>query len=173
MHHDHKAAIIISPYRNVSEILQRKNVTHVVSILGVSDKLPWPSAGSRQILQLTFDDVIYTSGSFVAARREEISDLIEFSRQWNGSGTLLVHCRAAVSRSAAGAMIAAGALAGSDYAGLVTEVATARSYFRPNETMLRHADDLFEVKPGLVELIRSLRRPVRTDEWGPVTIPIR
>ena len=38
MHHDHKAAIIISPYRNVSEILQRKNVTHVVSILGVSVK---------------------------------------------------------------------------------------------------------------------------------------
>jgi predicted protein tyrosine phosphatase len=59
---------------------------------------------------LAFEDTNESSESFVAPIREQIADLIEFARRWNGAGTLLIHCRAGSSRSPAAAMIAAAAL---------------------------------------------------------------
>lgn len=51
-------------------------------------------------------------------------------------------------------------------------IRTAKAYFRPNETMLRFADDLFGSGSALAGLARSVPVPTRTDEWGPATIPL-
>ena len=165
-------AIVVSSYHHIAEVLGQADITHVISILGQIDKLDWPAVGIRAVLRLQFDDIIYSSGKFVAPNREQIADLIEFCRSWNGSGALLVHCRAGSSRSPAAAMIAAAALGRPDSAELALRVRTARAYYRPNETMLKLADALISPCPGLVDLARSIPVPTRTDTWGPVRIPL-
>jgi predicted protein tyrosine phosphatase len=87
-----KSAIIVCSLYHLSEIAEQADV--LISILGNSDKLLFPDVGNRRVLQLKFDDVSYSSGDFIAPNREQIADLIEFARSWNGSGTLAVHCRA-------------------------------------------------------------------------------
>jgi predicted protein tyrosine phosphatase len=165
-------AILISPYQQLPKVLEENDISHVVSILGRSDKLEWPSVGTRRVLRLEFDDIIYSSGSFIAPNREQIAELIEFAGSWNASGTLLLHCRAASSRSPAAGMIAAAALGRPDTASLVLRIRTAKAYHRPNESMLKLADDLLGNGSTLVNLARSVPMPTRTDEWEPVTIPL-
>jgi predicted protein tyrosine phosphatase len=173
MNHTHEPAIIISPFQHIPQVLSQNDVTRVVSILGLSDKLDWPSVGDRGVLRLRFDDIIYTSGSFVAPSADQIRQLIEFGRLWNGIGSLLVHCRAGSSRSPAAGMIVAAAVSGVDTASLVRRVLSAKAYFRPNEAMLKLADTLLVFNPGLVDLARSIPVPTRTDAWGPVRIPLK
>lgn len=166
-------AIIISPYQHLPTALDEADASHVVSILGRSDKLEWPTVGGRKVLRLEFDDINYSSGNFIAPSRDQIADLIEFAKDWSGSSALLVHCRAGSSRSPAAAIIAAAALGGPDTEALVMRVRTAKAYFRPNETMLKLADGLLGIEPALADLARSVPVPTRTDEWGPITIPLR
>lgn len=165
-------AIIVSPYQHVATIVERITLTHVISILGESDQLEWPPVGACKVLRLKFDDIVYSSQRFIAPNRDQIADLIEFARDWNGIGTLLVHCRAGSSRSPAAAMIAAAALGRPDTRALVFRVRTAKAYFRPNETMLKLADALLTPCPNLVGLARSIPVPTQTDPWGPVMIPL-
>jgi len=162
--------IIICSLYHLSEVIDHADA--VISVLGASDKLLFPDVSSRPVLRLTFDDIDHTSENFVAPVREQIADLIAFARHWNGAGTLLVHCRAGSSRSPAAAMIAAAALGRPDSASLVTRIRMARTYFRPNETMLRLADSLIAPSPGLVSTSRSVPISTHTDVWGPTRIPL-
>ena len=172
MNHQRIPAIIISPYQHVAGILDRTTVSHVISILGESDRLAWPTVGTLKVLRLKFDDIIYSSQRFIAPNRDQIADLIEFARDWNGVGSILIHCRAGRSRSPAAAVIAAASLGRPDTQALVLRVGAAKAYFRPNETMLKLADTLLTPSPNLVDLTRSVSVPTRTDPWGPVTIPL-
>lgn len=72
-------------------------------------------------------------------------------------------CRAGSSRSPAATMIAAAALGRPDSAELVMRIRTAKAYFRPNEAMLKLADNLLGAAPGLVDLARCAPVPTRTD----------
>ena len=170
MNQKREPAIVICSFYHLPEVIEQADA--VVSVLGKSDDLDWPEVGGRSVLRLAFDDVDASSRNFIAPSREQIADLIGFARVWNGIGTLVAHCRAGSSRSPAAAMIAAAALGRPDTASLVMRVATAQSYFKPNETMLKLADDLLRPTPRLVDLARSIPMPTRTDVWGPVRISL-
>lgn len=163
-------SIIISAIYHLPDVMDQADA--VVSILGQADKLPFPDVGGRPVLRLAFDDRIVPSKTLIPPNRQHIADLIEFARRWNGVGTLLVHCRAGSSRSPAAAMIAAAALGRPNSTDLVLRVRTARAYFKPNETMLKFADDLLGASPGLVDLSRSVPVPTRSDKWAPARIAL-
>jgi predicted protein tyrosine phosphatase len=163
-------AIIISAIYHLPEVIDQADA--VISILGQSDKLQFPDVGGRPVMRLAFDDRIVPSKTLIPPNRQHIADLIEFARRWNGVGTLLIHCRAGSSRSPAAAMIAAAALGRPNSTDLVVRVRTAKAYFRPNEIMLRFADDLLGITPGLLDLSRSVPGPTRIDKWAPVGIPL-
>lgn len=170
MSQQHEPGIVISSIYHLPEVMEQADA--VISVLGKSDKLQFPEVGKRPVLRLTFDDIDHTSKTLAPPNPEQISDLIEFARRWNGAGTVAVHCRAGSSRSPAAAMIAAAALGRPDGADLVRRVRTAKTYFRPNETMLRIADSLLGISPGLFDLSRAVPMPTTNDKWGPVRIPL-
>jgi predicted protein tyrosine phosphatase len=171
MNQKREPGIIICSFYHLKEVIEQTDA--VISILGRSDKLLFPDVGGRPVLRLAFDDIDHTSENFVAPVQDQIAELIEFARRWNGAGILLVHCRAGSSRSPAAAMIAAAALSGPGSAELAVRIRTAKAYFRPNQTMLKLADGLLGTVPGLVDLAQSIPAPTQTDPWGPVRIPLR
>ncbi len=162
--------IIISAIYHLPGVIDQADA--VISILGQSDKLPFPDVGGRPVLRLAFDDTVVPSKTLIPPNRQHIADLIEFARRWNGAGNMLVDCRAGSSRSPAAAMISAAALGRPDGAALVTRIKLARAYFRPNEIMLKFADDLIGITPGLLDLSRSVPVPTRIDKWAPARIPL-
>jgi predicted protein tyrosine phosphatase len=163
-------AIVVCSFYHLYEVIQQADA--VISVLGKSDKLLFPHVGSRVVLRLALDDLSCSSENLFAPNRKRIADLIEFARRWNGAGTLLVHCRAGSSRSPAAAMIAAAALGRPNSAELALRIRAGKAYFRPNEAMLKLADNLLGPAPGLVNLARSVPVPTQMDPWGPVRIPL-
>ena len=161
--------LIISPYDDVSRELQEPDVSHVVSILGRSDKLPWPNIGKRQACRLRFDDTQYSSGALVAPTRQQIEELIAFANAWSGKQGLLIHCRAGTSRSPAAAMIALASISRVD---LIESVIVSKAYFRPHTGCLRLADAIMSPSPGLLAIAFNKPVSVRTDEVGPVSIAV-
>ena len=165
-------SIVVSPYKFVAQSLNEPNISQVVSILGPSDRAEWPDVGTRRVLRMQFDDANYSSEKLIAPTSEQIGELVEFGRSWKGSTSILIHCRAGSSRSPAAAMIIAAALGRADAAALVKRIARAKAYFRPNTRMLALADSMVDLTPSLVELGRSMPSLTRTDDWGPVRIPL-
>ena len=161
--------LIISPYGDVSQELQAPDISHVVSILGPSDQLPWPDVAERQVCRLEFDDTQYSSGQLVAPSRQQIEELIAFAKFWGGKQGLLVHCRAGSSRSPAAAMIAMAAIGRVD---LIEKVITVKAYFRPHAACLRLADTIISPSLGLLAIALSKPAPVRLDDAGPVSISL-
>jgi len=162
--------LIVSPYQHVADVLRENEIDFVVSILGRrSDRLPWPDVGNRRVLRLEFDDVFHDSGKWKAPTADHVQALIDFAKLWHGSTNALIHCRAGTSRSTAGAMVLVAAIGRID---LASRVRWAKAYFQPHEGLLGLADGLLGLKPGLIDLSRELLRPERSDDWGPVAIPL-
>ena len=161
--------LIICPYDDLSRELKEPDVSHVVSILGRGDELPWPDVSGRQVCRLEFDDTQYSSGRLAAPNRQQIEELIAFAGAWGGAGSLLIHCRAGTSRSPAAAMIALAAIGRAD---LIESVITGKAYFRPHTGCLRIADAIMSPSPGLLAMALGKPVSVREDEVGPVSISV-
>ncbi len=104
--------------------------------------------------------------------REQIVELVEFGRNWNGATSIALRCRAGSSRSPGAAAVVAAALGRPETSSLVRRILLSKAYFRPHLGMLALADSILGVTPGLVGLVRSLPAPARTDDWGPIRIPL-
>jgi len=162
------SGIVISSYYHLDSVTKGPELAAAVSILGRTDRLAWPSFGGRPTLRLSFDDTYSNTDWASAPIPEHIRQLIEFCRAWSGRGILLVHCRAGSARSVAAAMIAAHAIGRSD---LLSAIATARAYFRPNRRMLEMADEALG-GTKLLSTANSVSATDRTTPWKPVLIPI-
>ena len=156
--------VVVAPYVEVTQSLAAHPISHVISILGDSDKLDWPDTGKRSVLRLKFDDVGYSSGDLKGPTRETIEQLIEFARDWGGHSNLLVHCRAGTSRSPAAALIALAAVPRLNTIGNFERLINAKAYYRPNSTMLRLADSLLEPSPDLLEVSKRSRARIEVDD---------
>ena len=133
--------VAIAPYAQLNTAL-RLPIDAVISILGDEDQLDWPEIGSREVLRLQFDDVGYSSGQLKAPTSDDIAKLISFARSWKAQSNLLIHCRAGTSRSPAAAMIVLAAVPETNLEVNFWRLLSAKSYYRPNTTMLRLADKL-------------------------------
>ena len=158
-------SITIAPLASVEAVQRRQTISHAISILGPKDGVKFPIIQAPHVLQLSFDDVGYTSAFGTAATTEDISDLIEFARMWAGKGNLLVHCKAGTSRSPAAAMIALASLDALDLDKCLSDLLALRNYYRPNTTMLRIAEGVLNRKDALVTLARN-----RIQDCSPQTV---
>ena len=144
-------AITIAPLGDVPACLGCHKFSHVVSILGPRDEMPFPVVPrSTQHLRMSFDDVSYTTDFGRAPDDQDISSLISFFRSWNGNGHLLIHCKAGTSRSPAAGMIAISCIEKGKPDDKISELLSLKAYYRPNSTMLKLADRLLKLDKKLI-----------------------
>lgn len=163
-----RSSIVVCPYHHVATALEQHSATHMLSVLGVSDRLPWPIAESAVTCRLQFDDTFYSTAGLEAPALAQVRRIVDFAREWNGRGTLLVHCRAGASRSPAAALIAAAAIGRAD---MLVKIVTAKSYFRPNARMLDLAAKCLD-DPLLRKFTQAVDAPLSAGEWGPAVIQL-
>lgn len=143
--------ITIAPLSDVPACLGRYKFSHVVSILGSRDEMPFPVVPrSTQHLRMNFDDVGYTTDFGRAPDEQDISSLISFFRSWDGNGHLLIHCKAGTSRSPAAGMIAIACIEKEKTEARISELLSLKAYYRPNSAMLRLADRILELDKKLI-----------------------
>jgi predicted protein tyrosine phosphatase len=160
-----KSKLTITPYADLADAYRDTTPSHVVSILGGTDGLAWPSFPSGEVLRLQFDDTYQSSGNWIGPNRDHIDRLIRFARRWAGQANLLVHCRAGTSRSSAAALVCLAAISRQD---LLQSTLDLKSYFRPNRRMLELAD-LALAANGTLLALRAADRP-KPDVVGPTSL---
>jgi predicted protein tyrosine phosphatase len=84
---------------------------HVVTLLKQTDRVVWPDGlAPANHLVLGMDDVVAPIEGYVPPAHEHVTQLIDFVRAWDRAAPMVVHCYAGISRSTAGAFVAACAL---------------------------------------------------------------
>jgi predicted protein tyrosine phosphatase len=84
---------------------------HVVTLLKDTDLVQRPGGiASENHLILGMDDITGPLEGYVAPADEHVIRLLEFVRGWDRAAPLVMHCYAGISRSTAGAYVAACAL---------------------------------------------------------------
>ena len=139
-------SIMVSPLSQVVELVGRRKPDRVISLL--DPEMPFPEFGTSydgRHLRLQFHDVNEPSPGIIPPGDDHVGDLLRFMGGWANGESLMVHCRAGISRSTATAFVAA------CYRNpRVTELAIARELrrvaplARPNERIIGLADGLMK-----------------------------
>jgi predicted protein tyrosine phosphatase len=84
---------------------------HVVTLLKDVDLVRRPDTiAPANHLVLGMDDITEPLNGYIAPADDHVTKLIAFVRRWNRRNPLVIHCYAGISRSTAGAFVAACAL---------------------------------------------------------------
>jgi predicted protein tyrosine phosphatase len=84
---------------------------HIVTLLRLVDRVQRPShIAPENHLVLAVDDIAEAREGYTVPSTEHVERLIDFVGTWDRSAPMVVHCFAGISRSTAGAFVAACAL---------------------------------------------------------------
>jgi predicted protein tyrosine phosphatase len=84
---------------------------HIVTLLRLTDRVQRPShIAPENHLVLAVDDIAAPMDGYTAPAQEHVERLIDFVGLWDRAAPMVVHCFAGISRSTAGAYVAACAL---------------------------------------------------------------
>src|SRR5438552_10190217 len=117
---------------------------HIVTLLKDVELVERPDgviAGNHLILGM--DDITAPLDGYVAPADEHVASLIAFTRSWDRAAPLVMHCYAGISRSTAGAFVAACALnPHRDEIAIARELRGASATATPNIRIVTLADRL-------------------------------
>ena len=97
--------IVVCPLDAVGAACATHAPPHTIGLLGPDAPLPAISSGAR--LDLRFNDIVAETEGLVAPSDRHVAQFIAFLADWDRASPLLIYCWAGVSRSTAGALIAA------------------------------------------------------------------
>lgn len=124
-------------------------------------------------LRLSFNDIIHPVDGLIPPTDEHIETLIRFIRAWDQKEPLVIHCWAGISRSTAGAYVAACALTpDADEFHLADLLRTNSPSATPNARIVAMADKFLGRQGRMIDAIRGIGRGADAYEGAPFTMPI-
>jgi predicted protein tyrosine phosphatase len=142
------------------ETVDGTGARHVITLLKHTDRVERPgSIVEANHLILGMDDIAVPMDGYVMPCEEHVCSLIEFVRRWDREKPLVVHCFAGISRSTAGAYVAACALnAARDEMVIARELRRASPTATPNARIVSLADRMLGREGRMVAAIDSIGR---------------
>ena len=135
-------AILCCPLSRVAAIVASRRPGRVISLLDPDWAFPelGPEYAGRH-LRLSFRDAHVAENEQVVPSAANVRTLLAFLTTWQSHGSLLVHCRAGIGRSTAGAFIAACvAHPNIDERDIALALRQTSPLARPNELLVLLAD---------------------------------
>jgi len=131
---------------------------HVVTILKHSDRVVLPDSIARKNhLVISVDDIAMPMEGYTAPDTEHVERLIDFVGQWDRAAPMVVHCWAGISRSTAGAYVAACALnPGRDEMQIAQAIRQASRTAQPNARIVSIADHLLRRQGRMVRAVETM-----------------
>jgi predicted protein tyrosine phosphatase len=134
--------IVVCPVSRVTDLVARHRPERVISMLDPDWPFPelGPTYGDRH-LRLHFHDIQVPAPNQIMPSAQHIGELIRFVSAWDRKNTILIHCRAGISRSTAAAYIAACfANPQTDEYDIAAALRLASPLARPNQAIVELAD---------------------------------
>ena len=156
------------------ETVVATGASHVVTLINSDTIVECPSSiHPERHLFIGVSDILEPLEGHILPAVDHVETLLAFVRRWERERPLVFHCFAGISRSTAGAFIAACSLAPER-----TEIEIARALREasptatPNARMIAVADDLLGRGGRLVDAVRLIGRGSSAIEGEPFTLRI-
>jgi predicted protein tyrosine phosphatase len=131
---------------------------HIVTLLRLTDRVERPRhIAPENHLVLAVDDITAPVEGYTAPADDHVQRLIDFVGKWDRTAPMVVHCYAGISRSTAGAFVAACALNPQrDELEIAWEVRRASRTAQPNARIVTIADRLLKRDGRMVRAIETI-----------------
>jgi predicted protein tyrosine phosphatase len=131
---------------------------HIVTLLRLTDRVQRPThIVPENHLVLAVDDIASPMEGYTAPGDEHVERLIAFVGSWDRAAPMVVHCFAGISRSTAGAYVAACALnPGRDENEIAQTIRRASPTAQPNARIVSIADRLLKREGRMVRAVETL-----------------
>jgi predicted protein tyrosine phosphatase len=148
--------------------------SHMVTLLRLIDRVERPpSIVPDNHLILCMDDIAVPMDGYTAPAEEHVTQLVEFVQRWQRRAPLVMHCYAGISRSTAGAFIAACTLnSHRDEAVIAQTIRRASATAMPNAMLVAHADRILGRNGRMIEAIEAIGPGVPAEEGQPFRLDL-
>ena len=131
---------------------------HIVTLLRIVDRVQRPDTiETNNHLILGMDDITEPLEGYTHPSEEHVSQLIEFVQGWDRRTPMVIHCYAGISRSTAGAFVAACALNPKrDEAKIAQAIRDGSATATPNIRIVTLADQLLGRRGRMIGAIQAI-----------------
>ena len=156
------------------ETVAATGARHVVTLLKDTDLVQRPGGiVSENHLILGMDDITGPLEGYIAPADEHVARLLDFVRGWDRAAPLVMHCYAGISRSTAGAYVAACALnPHRDEATIARTLRRASPTATPNFRIIALADRALGRDGRMTTAIEGIGRGVTAFEGDPFRLDL-
>jgi predicted protein tyrosine phosphatase len=166
--------LLVSPLSSLADALDSHGPSHLISLLSPEHMIDTPPGfPAARHLRLGVNDIVDPAAGTAPPARKHIDALLEFSRGWDTSQPLLIHCWAGISRSMASAFTIL-----CDRLGPGNELEIARAMRRraphaqPNRLLVSHADDALGRGGAMTAALAGMGAPVLVEEGVTTILPL-
>ena len=158
----------------IEEVAQAVGARSMVTLINDSSMVQRPeSIAPERHLQLSMSDIIAPLEGHVLPEESHVAQLLDFVRAWDRAQPLLIHCYAGVSRSTAGAYIAACALQPEACEQeLAHSIRALSPTATPNARLVAVADDLLGRQGRMSAAIAAIGRGADCFEGVPFALAL-
>ena len=148
--------------------------SHIVTLLRLIYRVQRPTTiPEANHLILGMDDISNPIDGYTHPAEEHVHDLIDFVRRWDRCAPIVMHCYAGISRSTAGAFVAACALNPRRDERLIAQaIRRASPTATPNIRIVTLADGLLGRDGRMVAAIEGIGRGILAPEGHPFRIEL-
>ena len=138
--------------------VDKTGARHIVTLLRLSDRVERPRhIAPENHLVLAVDDIAAPMQGYTVPGEEHVQRLIRFVGQWDRAAPMVVHCFAGISRSTAGAFVAACALNPQrDEQRIAWDIRRASRTAQPNAAIVTIADRVLKRQGRMVRAIETI-----------------
>jgi len=146
----------------------------VVTLINAEMSVPTPDGiAPGRHLNLSFNDIVDPVDGLVPASEQDIEAFLAFIWNWDREAPLIIHCWAGISRSTAGAYVAACALnPEADEYQLAALLRRNSPSATPNARIVAMGDKLLAREGRMIDAIRGIGRGANAFEGTPFVMPI-
>ena len=156
------------------DTVHQTGALHIVTMLKDTDRVERPDhiLESNHLI-LGMDDITSEMDGYVTPCEEHVGRLLSFVRGWDRARPLVMHCYAGISRSTAGAYVAACALnAERSELTIARELRSASTSATPNARIVSLADRMLGRDGRMVAAIESIGRGIVAYEAEPFRLDL-
>ena len=154
-------------------VVETVKASHLVSVINPDMPVERPDRiDENNHLFLGMNDIAAAMPGFDLGTKDQVSELIQFVRDWDQKSPMVVHCWAGVSRSTASAYIAACALRPDlSEARLAQDLREASPSATPNRLLVALADELLGRGGRMSQAIAQIGRGANCYEGNVFAMP--
>jgi predicted protein tyrosine phosphatase len=168
-----QSSIHVCPLSAVPDVVAGCDASHLVTCLQEAVLVETPLAikpGNH--MRLRIHDIAEPVVGWIAPSAEHVAELLGFVSGWDGSGPMVIHCWAGISRSTAAAFIALCALnpeAPEEHIARMLREASPTAY--PNRLMVRLGDAALGRGGRMRDAVEAIGRGEVASEAVPFSLP--